>query len=271
MAIKISQDLINHYKLEKLLANRIKTSSWPERGRLYSDSYSEIYKKIPNHPLLNPLSQDQVKNTERQFRVITKFLQKKTTFCEIGPGNCALLFKVADIVSEAYGVDVSLELSKELIFPDNAQLLLSDGRNIPLPNNSVDIAYSHQFIEHLHPDDGLVHLKNVYRILKNNGMYICITPSKLSGPHDISRYFDKVATCFHLKEYSIIELSKIMREVGFSKIRYIFRIKNLTLFFPILPSLICEKILELFPFIQKILARRIPFRWFIDVRLIGYK
>ena len=40
----------------------------------------------------------------------------------------------------------------------------------------------------------------------------------MTGPHDISRHFDDVATCFHLKEYTIGELTRLFREVGFRKV-----------------------------------------------------
>ena len=71
-------------------------------------------------------------------------------------------------------------------------------------------------MEHLHPDDAVDQLKNIYNALVNGGKYICITPNRLTGPHDISKYFDNVATGFHLKEYTVTELSGLFREVGFS-------------------------------------------------------
>ena len=39
-------------------------------------------------------------------------------------------------------------------------------------------------------------LANLYRALKPGAVYVCITPNRLSGPHDISLYFDSVATGF---------------------------------------------------------------------------
>ena len=62
-------------------------------------------------------------------------------------------------------------------------------------------------MEHLHPDDALEQLQNIYSALVPGGIYLCITPNRLSGPQDVSRDFDMVATGFHLKEYTISELS----------------------------------------------------------------
>ena len=151
-------------------------------------------------------------------------------------------------------------------------LLLSDGRNIPLPDDSIDVAYSNQFIEHLHPEDAKVHLENVYRTLRKDGMYICVTPNRLSGPHDISKYFDQTATCFHLQEYTVHELSDVMKQIGFSNIKHIFGFKGISATIPLWPALICEFILNLLPYkLHAFLARNLPFRLFINVRLIGYK
>jgi len=53
----------------------------------------------------------------------------------------------------------------------------------------------------------------------SHGIYICVTPNRLSGPHDISKYFDVTATRFHLKEYTNTELSDLFKEAGFLKVR----------------------------------------------------
>ena len=81
-------------------------------------------------------------------------------------------------------------------------------------------------MEHLHPDDAFEQLENIYRALTPGGVYICVTPNRLSGPHDISSLYDEVATGFHLKEYSISELHSLFRRVGFSRIRVHFGIKE---------------------------------------------
>ena len=49
-------------------------------------------------------------------------------------------------------------------------------------------------------------------------MYVCITPNRVSGPHDISKYFDDVATGFHLKEYTFRELRRLFEDIGFSRV-----------------------------------------------------
>jgi predicted SAM-dependent methyltransferase len=91
----------------------------------------------------------------------------------------------------------------------------------------VDIAYSNQLMEHLHPDDALEQLAGVFDALALGGRYVCVTPNRLTGPHDVSRYFDDTATCFHLREYTVTELSDLFAQVGFSKVRLYVGAKGL--------------------------------------------
>jgi len=80
------------------------------------------------------------------------------------------------------------------------------------------MAFSFSVVEHIHPDDVVRQLAEVYRILKPGGIYYCVTPNRLLGPHDISRYFDTVATGLHLKEYTIGELANLYRNAGFDHV-----------------------------------------------------
>ena len=75
-----------------------------------------------------------------------------------------------------------------------------------MPAGSVDLAFSDQLMEHLHPDDAVEQLRNIHRALKPGGVYVCVTPNRLYGPSDISAFFDDEARGFHLKEYSLDEI-----------------------------------------------------------------
>ena len=103
---------------------------------------------------------------------------------------------------------------------------MSDGTSILVARDSVDLVFSNQLIEHLHPDDVPLHLANVIKSLVKGGRYYCITPSRLTGPHDISMYFDDVATGLHLKEYTYSDLSALMRSAGFTKVSAVVNFKN---------------------------------------------
>ena len=163
----------------------------------------------------------------------------------MGPGDCSLSLEVAKCVKKVYAIDVSRQITKNFSVPENLELIISDGSSIPVPENSINIAYSNQLMEHLHPDDAVEELQNIYKALMPGGIYICITPSRLSGPHDISAYFEKVAKGFHLKEYTNAELTKLFRKVGFSKIDIIENGKKIS---KLIPIKMCEKLLTLLPY-----------------------
>jgi hypothetical protein len=108
--------------------------------------------------------------------------------------------------------------------------------------------------------------------LKPGGVYICITPSRLTGPHDISYAFDREATGFHLKEYIVGDLAALFRQVGFTKLRIIFGGRGKFMLLPTWTATICEKLLDLLPHrLRKTIALKPPFRWLFGVCLAGFK
>jgi SAM-dependent methyltransferase len=268
------EQLREHYEIEKDLADRLRRASREERRSLYSSLYDEMYRRVPLHPQRTRKSSPQKTElvVSEKIRLIKGFLRKDITFLEVGPGDCALSFEVAKSVRQVYAVDVCAEITNSLTRPANFQLVLSDGTSIPLPPNSVDVAYSDQLMEHLHPDDASAQLENIYRALIPGGVYLCMTPNRLNGPHDISRYFDKVATGFHLKEYTTLELSRLFRRVGFSRVRVHVWAKGKCASLPPFPSVLLERLLEILPSaLRRTIARKRPFESLLGIRLVGIK
>ena len=134
---------------------------------------------------------------------------------EIGPGDCSLALEIATSARHVYAVDVSAEITKGLSIPANFELIICSGADFTVPPATVDVAYSNQLLEHLHPEDAIDHIRSVRAALKPGALYICVSPNRLSGPHDISRYFDSVATGFHLKEYTAGELIDLFTREGY--------------------------------------------------------
>jgi SAM-dependent methyltransferase len=155
-----------------------------------------------------------------QLKFLGRFLNSGTVFMEVGPGDCTLSCRVAERVKQVYAVDVSEEITKSVQFPPNLQLCISDGTSIPVPEESVNVAYSDQLMEHLHPDDAVEQLHNIYRALAPGGIYLCVTPNRFYGPSDVSCYFDDIATGFHLREYSAGELNRLFKEAGFARTHF---------------------------------------------------
>jgi SAM-dependent methyltransferase len=263
-----------HYEVEKELAEKLLNSTRQERQTLYAHLYDELFKRIPHHPqLLKKLSQqEKIDQVAFQMRNLQPFLSKNMTFLEIGAGDCALSCEVAKYVKQVYAVDISKEIVRGLSLPRNIELILSDGCNIPVPAESVNVAYSYQLMEHLHPDDAREQLYDIYKALIPGGCYFCITPNRINGPHDISRYFDSIATGFHLKEYTNAELHYLFKEVGFSKVQSYIRIKNYRKYLSPVSIELCEKMLGVFPYsVRKFVASSLPIAILLGIQFIGTK
>jgi len=272
---RTAEQIREHYEVEKSLANQLKSASKEERhSSLNVFLHEELFRRVPHHPLLTKkLSPaDRKKAVEKQMRKFAGLLEKDICFLEIGPGDCALSFEVSRFVRQVYAVDVNKILTENDEVPDNFELLISNGCSIPVPEKSVDIGFSNQLMEHLHPDDAYEQLENVYRALVAGGVYFCDTPNRLNGPHDISRGFDENPTGFHLKEYTVTELSELLKKAGFAKVKMCTRLKGSYFRLPTFPAKLCEHLLQVLPVRpRKILANSRPVRALINVSLIGIK
>lgn len=266
--------LREHYTIEKELAARLRNASKEERGRLYSSLYDELYRRVPLHPQVTTRSSPALtaRAVGRQMRLVGPLLTKESTFLELGSGTCALSLEISKRVKQVYAVDVSAEIAGSPTLPDNFHLLISDGCTVPVPPGSVDVAYSHQLMEHLHPDDVLEQLVNIYTALAPGGVYMCVTPNRLSGPHDISQSFDSVATGFHLKEYTVEELRRLFRRTEFSKVRVYVGARGRYLKLPPISIVPCERFLRAMPpATGSRIARSLPFRVLLGICIVAMK
>jgi ubiquinone/menaquinone biosynthesis C-methylase UbiE len=273
MESRTAAQIREHYEIEKDIAQRLRQSTLRERQSMYNEAYNELFRKVSHHPLLHNDSQTENQNRiAKEILNLQRFLTKNTTYLEVGPGDCAIAFEVAKQVKKVYAIDVSDEVTKKVVAPSNFELIISNGTEIPVPLESVDFAYSNQLMEHLHAEDSRRQLENIFRALKPNGIYFCITPNRLSGPHDISRNFDDTATGLHLKEFTVSELDDIFKEVGFSKTKIYLRYREIDVFLPILIFRIAEKLLDIVPHkLRKMLTFNKVVRFLLGVKMIGEK
>jgi len=234
---RTSDQLREHYLIEKELADRLRNAPKDQRRGLYRTVYDERSRRISHHPLVmraaDPVARERA--AAPQLRLVRRFVTPQSTFLEIGAGDCSLALAMAPHVKQVFAVDVSKELVSDVQNPSNFEFRLFDGIEIDLPPSSIDLAYSSDVLEHLHPDDVAEQLTNVLHVLKPGGLYVCVTPNRLSGPHDISRHFDVVPTGFHLKEYTIGDLLTVFTAAGFSSVRTLVSVKGHVLS-PMLPA-----------------------------------
>lgn len=265
-------EIRSHYELEKRLAAELKNASRDERRALYARLYDELYANVPY--LKTHAMEANEAYVQTQRRGLKRYVTPSTVFLELGPGNLGLSLAMAAEVKQVYAVDVSDEFTRSLgrPLPGNMRLVLSDGTSVPVPPGSVSLAYSTQLMEHLHPEDAMEQLRNIFRALGKGGRYVCITPHRLLGPHDISRYFDEEATGFHLKEYTNRELASLFREAGFRRVQTFVGLKGWLLPCPLWVSTATERVLTVLPKkIRQPIANLLPMRALLGVRLVATK
>lgn len=273
MQKRTARQIREHYEIEKPIADRLRNSTADERKEMYAQAYDELFQRVPHHPLLNVDSEAEGRTRiEKELANLQPFLDETSVFLEVGPGDCAVSLEIAKRVEKVYAIDVSSEITKNLKAPDNFELVISDGSSVPAPKGTVDVAYSNQLMEHLHPDDAVRQLRNIYESLKPGGVYLCSTPNRLSGPHDVSRDFDHVATGLHLKEYTVTELDEIFRASGFVRTKVYLRFMQIRLFLPVFPFKVCEKVIGGFPHsLRRLITFNRAAKFLLGIKLIGEK
>lgn len=212
--------IIAHYTIERELAGRLRNSSRSERQELYQAVYSELFARLPDHPQNTAPRDAQGQRIAQQLAYLSPWLGPDSTYVEIGCGDAALNFALASKVKRSIGVDVTPKLIDTAKAPPNFEFVHSDGIHIPLPAASVDLVYSNQVMEHIHPEDVAAQLAETARILRPGGLFLCATPSRAIGPTDVSKYFDDVPTGFHMKEYDFSEMRTLFEQAGFASVQF---------------------------------------------------
>lgn len=221
------EDIEHHYRVEIELADRLRHAPRAERLGLYGAVYDELFRRVPNHSQLTRKVSAEERRAAVADRIalLRRFIRSDTVFLEIGAGDGSLTLEVARHARKAYALDVSREILSGVQHP-RVETVLSDGCSVPVPPGTVTLAYSFQVMEHIHPDDALEQLHNLYVAMAQGGSFVCVTPNRLNGPHDVSKFFDPVARGFHLKEYTVTELDRLFRQVGFRDVQVYLRFRG---------------------------------------------
>ena len=125
------------------------------------ESGQEDYKKL----ILN----DNVLNVAEHFR---------EHFLEIGCGTGRMTLYISTDFEKVTGIDISGEMIKEAkkrLKDTNMvgiELIETDGFNIPLADNSIDIAFSYLVFQHFKTEEMIYsNFDEVYRVLKPKGIF----------------------------------------------------------------------------------------------------
>ena len=188
----------------------------------YNKIYSDIKNNIPDDP-----------DRKKSFGFVPDFIElekdlfKDRIVIDIGCSTGVSTEYISRYAKTVYGLEYStiiLEEAKEQYgHVKNIQFLSIDGIKLPFDDGSIDLVYSNDVIEHLHPDDAFMHFREVLRVLKNEGRYYFWTPGKSTGPHDFTKNFYLTGVgvgpkASHIREYIFAEMIEILKEAGYRKV-----------------------------------------------------
>ncbi|WP_373199758.1 class I SAM-dependent methyltransferase [Mycobacterium marinum] len=218
--------ILEHWNLEKRLTRELLQSDPETRWETFDRCYTRLYTELT---WLNEFSDtaSSASAQERFGRWLELIGPPPQSIYEIGSGKAGLISFLALNGYDCKATEITRERGPALLSDSHENLSwgVSDGVHLDRfePAQTYDVVVSDQVIEHLHPDDLQTHLRSVHRILKTGGRYIFNTPSKYTGPHDVSRVFKRAAPeGMHLKEYDCREIVEVTKRAGFSAVRYGF-------------------------------------------------
>lgn len=103
---------------------------------------------------------------------------------------------------KVYGVDVdpvAINYAKKAYSNNKTEFILGNGKTIPLDDNTCDVVISFETIEHI--DKYLGFIKEINRVLKNDGLFILSTPNKIEFPK---------SNHYHVHEFVENELDSLL-------------------------------------------------------------
>ncbi len=103
------------------------------------------------------------RDLDRQLAYLRRRVRLESVVMEVGCGDCTLSRRLAGYVERVYALEVSEDLMGRLGGPPNLVRMLYDGVRIPLPEASVDLAFSARLV--------LPQLPGICRALKDGGVF----------------------------------------------------------------------------------------------------
>lgn len=223
-AVLTEQMILDHWNLERALTKQLLESDPDRRHEIFAACYTRLYQELGwLNAQRQPMTREE-KDAEFASWCATLPPAPKKVY-EIGSGNGELLAYLAERGYECVGSEITSERGKRLLGGAERDIgwHLGDGVNLSRFESAgtYDVVISRQLIEHLHPDDIQTHFAEVHKILRPGGCYVFSTPHRLTGPHDVSRIFNRPrAEGMHLREFTYRELFSIPRTQGFRHVSH---------------------------------------------------
>jgi putative hydrolase of HD superfamily len=212
--------LRHHYEVEKTLAARLKaTANPPSAPRSTPRCTTRLFAQVPDHPRLTMQRDPAAENlqVQRLLSCCGRSGRRPPNTSSSVPGPVRLRSRCVRSSGVCVRSRSPIRSLPTPRVPANFELVLYDGFHLEIAAASVDVVFSEQFVEHLHPDDAEAPLPARARHPQTGGRYVLRTPERWTGPHDISRWFSETPQGFHLREWSYRDLGMLAARIGFSR------------------------------------------------------
>jgi SAM-dependent methyltransferase len=228
-----------HWEQERAFAQRIREAprGSPARAEAFRQGYDTVTailgRRFGSHDGL------QMGHNPRYARLVLRLLRRIVRrgstagsspagrFFEIGYGCGAMLQAVAAAGHGVAGIEVSTHMQQQarqrLPAGKDAGLLLGDFLTHPLegPHVRYDLVYWNDVFEHLPVDEAPDYLRRIHQLLVPGGALVTITPNWHARPGDVTwdhKPPRSEAEGFHLKEYTLREMTRLLRAAGFRRV-----------------------------------------------------
>lgn len=223
-----------HWREEQVLARRIAAAPKGSRQRDVATrlAYDTIARIIAarNRGACRPLAMGIDVRYERLVLGLLRRQQARRirpSLFEIGFGAGFLLKAVAERGFEVSGVEISAALHRhacDLLGPSyRERLFVGDVRTLAkFQRQRHSLVYWNDVFEHIPQDEILEYLEAIRSMLIPGGLLVTLTPNWHFRPSDITRRFcppRTEAAGLHLKEYTLREVTGLLRRAGFSAVR----------------------------------------------------
>ena len=133
--------------------------------------------------------------------------------CGEGWGSEIFIERGAEVVVAVDREEKAVRRAARRIDSEKIHWHVSDAHRLPVENHSVDVYISLETIEHLRED--LPFLKEVVRVLKRDGLFICSTPNRTVTNPGRGRD-ERPSNPFHVREYSAQEYQNLLQKSFFN-------------------------------------------------------
>jgi hypothetical protein len=109
-------------------------------------------------------------SSDAPLQLLRRLVTRDSAFLEVAATDCSLSLSLAESVRRVYAVARSAVVTGTRRFPANFHLIAAEGNCIPVPQASVDLAYSNGLVDQLDPEQTCEQLASIQRAITRGGV-----------------------------------------------------------------------------------------------------